>query len=149
MVTKNLQYLCCDTCGSMVTSCDRVCCDKRTSCILRTTFRIEGSAIDSVFLDERVSASEEDGNIRVTLHEGRTKSKNGHSFVPVLLQHSKNARKVKKQVLDMLKSMNSTSARLMTQSSFRTRPYTMTASSFKRKYATDFACTVNLAVSSE
>lgn len=80
-VTAKLQYLCCDTCGNMVASRDKACCDKRTPCMLRTTFRIAGAAIESVFADEWVSASEEDGLQWLALYEGSTKDQNGDSVL--------------------------------------------------------------------
>jgi hypothetical protein len=147
-VTRKLQYLRCDTCGSNVASSAKACCDKRTTCCLRTTFRISGASVDNVFGQAWSSASEEDGLQWLAVHESSTKDKNGRSILPVLLQRSAEARVVERQVLQMLSSMDATTARLMTQGCFRSRPYSLMATTFKRKRATDFLGGINLSLSS-
>jgi hypothetical protein len=147
-VTQKLQYLRCDTCGSPVASNSNACCEKRTTCSLRTTFRISGASVDNVFGQAWSSASEEDGLQWLAAHEIGTKDKNGRSVLPVLLQRSAEARVVEQQVLQMLSSMDATSARLMTQGCFRSRPYSLMATTFTRKKATDFLSRIDLSLSS-
>jgi hypothetical protein len=146
--TQKLQYLRCNSCGNSVASIEKACCEKRVSNSIESTFRMTGEVVDSVFGQNWVAASAADVEQWLEVHISSTKDRNGKRILPALFMHTPTSQLVQQHVLHLLNTMDPTSARLMTQSCFRSRPFTLMATTFKSKFAESFADSVSLSLSS-
>ena len=147
-VTRKLQYLRCDACGNNIASPDKACCELKFSSCLATTFRMSGDVVDSIFSQPWQSASAEDAERWLALHDSSTKDRNGKSILPALFSRTPAAEAVEEQAVRLLNGMDIVSARLVTQGCFRSRPFTLMASSFKSKHADEFLKHVSVSMQS-
>jgi hypothetical protein len=147
-VTRKLQCLRCDCCGNEVISRDAACCQKQCSDRVSTTYRMPFAAVDAVFREVWVAADAAVAQQWLALHESSTKDRNGKRILPLLLSRSAAAQTVEQHVIRMLNSMEKDAARLMIHGQFRSRPFTLTATSFKHKHASDFVSSIDISLQS-
>jgi hypothetical protein len=143
-VTQKLQYLRCNACGNNIASPDKACCHRMSSNCIASTFRRRGDVIDSVFNQDWRSACPEDANRWLALHESSTKDRYGKRILPLLFSRTPAAQAVEADVVRMLNDMDVVSERLATQGCFRTRPFTLMATTFSSKSAKDFSENISI-----
>jgi hypothetical protein len=147
-VTMKLQRLRCNSCGNSVASVEKACCEQSVSNGTDITFRMAGNVINGVFSEAWVAATQDDAAQWLAIHDGATRDKNGKLLLPSLFRRTSASQQVEADTLQMLNHMDQHSARLITQGCFRSRPFTLMASSFRAQHADRFAAAVNASLTS-
>jgi ribosomal protein L37E len=147
-VTEKLQYLRCNSCGNSVASVEKACCGQSVNNCIGTMFRMAGHVIKSVFSGAWVAATQDDAAQWLAIHDSASRDKNGRLILPTLFHRTAAAQKVEADTLQMLNLMDEPSARLITQGCFRSRPFTLMASSFRAQHADKFAAALNTSLTS-
>jgi hypothetical protein len=102
---------------------------------VETTFRMTADVIKSVFSEAWSAATPDDAERWLAIHDGARYDRSGRLILPALFCRTAAAKNVESDTLRMLNHMDQDSARLITHSCFRSRPFNLMASSFKNSHS--------------